>query len=90
MRQQATAAQFDLFSARKSIPAPRLLVEWQPFWPQFLRNLADACLREVPEPALPFAPGKFWPDVFVNRPIPWKDFGRSAMLHSAALFFVHY
>ena len=88
MRQQATAAQFDLFSARKSVPAPRLLVEWQPFWPQFLRNLADICLREVPPPPLGFAPGKFWPDVFVNQPVSWKDFGRSSMLHAAALFFV--
>lgn len=88
MRQQATAAQFDLFSARKTVDPPRLLVEWQPFWPQFMRNLADICRREAPAPGLPFAPGQFWQDVFVDRPVPWKDFGRSAMIHAAALFFL--
>ncbi len=88
MRQQATAAQFDLFEEKKSITPPRLLVEWTPFWPQFLRNLADACLRERPQPRLAFAPGRFWPDVFVERPIPWQDFGRSGILHAAALLFI--
>jgi TonB family protein len=88
MRQQATAPQFDLFSERKAVAPPRLLVDWQPFWPQFLRNLADACLREPLPVPLAFAPGRFWPDVFVDRPIPWKDFGRSAILHSAALLLI--
>src|SRR3954471_3422144 len=86
MQQRATAAQFDLFSARKSIPPPRLLVEWQPFWPQLFKNLTDL-FRKTPPLFFSSPPGKFWPDVFVNRPVPWGDFARSAFIHAAAVFF---
>ena len=88
MPQQATAAQIDLFSSKDDIAPPCLLVEWQPFWPPFLGNLRDALRRATPTTPLPFAPGKFWPDVFVHQPVSWKDFGRSIFLHSAALFFL--
>ena len=88
MPQQATAAQFDLFSSKDNIAPPRFRVEWQPFWQQFYDNLLDALRRKPASVPLPFPPGKFWPDVFVDRPISWKDFVWSVFLHSAAIFFV--
>lgn len=88
MPQRATAAQIDLFSSRRSVREPRLLVEWQPFWPCLLDNIAELIL-EKPAPLLvSSAPGEYWPDVFVSRPVSWKDFGWSALVHAAVLFFV--
>src|SRR5207248_3157459 len=86
MPQRATAAQIDLFSAQKSIAEPRLLVEWQLFWPQLLRNIADLFRPDIPLRSSS-SPGLFWPDVFVSRPVSWKDFWRSVFIHSAAIFF---
>src|SRR5438270_1747909 len=86
MQQRATAAQIDLFSERKIIPVPRLSVEWQPFWPQFFDNVQD--LFRKPPPLLSSSrPGEYWPDVFVSRPVPWKDIARSVFFHAAFVFF---
>jgi len=70
-----------------------LLVEWQPWWPAFLGNLSGLFART---PALipSSAPAAFWDDVFVSRPIPWKQIGISAAVHalaiSAVLSFSHF
>ncbi len=88
MQQRATAAQIDLFSPRKTVAAPRLLVEWQSFWPYLFDNIADLILPPPPPLALTSAPGEYWDDVFVRRPVSWKDFGRSIFLHAAMIFFV--
>jgi TonB family protein len=65
---------------------PRLLVPWSSFWPSFLENLFDfVARREVPEFASSSAPGRFWADVFVQRPMPWKELGESVILHAAAI-----
>ncbi len=63
---------------------PRLLIAWTPFWRQFLGNLRDALL---PSEHVSFvstsAPGEFWPDVFVHRPLPWNHFAKSLVLNIA-------
>lgn len=68
---------------------PRLLVEWQPWWPVFFNNLLDAILRRA-EPAwqATSAPGVFWPDVFVHRPLPWTRIGQSALSHLIVITFL--
>jgi len=76
-------------------PAPdlgsRLLVHWEPFWPSFLCNLADfVLLREPPPIELTSRPAAFWPDVFVHRPFPWKNFGQSGAVHAAMLLLIYF
>jgi TonB family protein len=71
------------------IRAPRLLVTWTPFWPSFLSNVADVIGRRGPtQVRSTSAPGIFWPDVFVVRPLPWKELGGSAVFHVALIAFV--
>ena len=68
---------------------PRLLVQWQPFWPVFLENLADELLRREPPPLKLLSPlAPFWPDVFVHRPVAWNKIGQSVFLHVAAFMFI--
>src|SRR5450631_2591106 len=68
-------------------PAPvlRLLVEL-PFWPRvFFGNLRDLAFpRRLPPLGLRSAPAAFWPDVFVQRPLPWNRFLQSCVFHVIA------
>jgi TonB family protein len=67
-----------------------LLPAIEPWGAAFRSNLKDFLLR--PEPPLPPAgnrPGKFWSDVFVSQPLPWRRFAESAGYHAlliAALY----
>ncbi|MBI2682165.1 MAG: TonB family protein [Acidobacteriales bacterium] len=70
---------------------PDFEVHWTPFWQQFLRNLADQFFLQEPKaPKLSSSPGRFWDDVFVFRPFPWKNMVQSAVFHIAVIsFFVN-
>jgi TonB family protein len=65
---------------------PRLLLEL-PSWPKiFFGNLRD--LLHPPKLAplrLISAPAPFWPDVFVQRHVPWRSFTESVGYHVVAL-----
>ncbi len=65
---------------------PQFMVGWQPWWPNFLRNIFDLFRRQPPLQLI-CAPGEFWPDVFVKRPLPWVNFAESGALHLACAFF---
>lgn len=68
-----------------AVRPPRLLASWTPFWPQFFRNVVDfVCRRDAGSSVSACPPGAFWPDVFVNRPLPLKQLGQSAAAHVAA------
>ena len=69
-------------------PVPRLLVRWTPFWPQFAANLSDFLLGNEPDQNSSSSPGRFWPDVFVQRPMPWKELGSSGVLHIFIAIFI--
>src|SRR4051812_6674327 len=86
MQQAYRNTQLEMFEPRARTPV--LLVQWQPWWPQFLNNVADVFRRPPPQPVLTSKPGRFWPDVFVERPLPWKIFGHSGFLHAAAILFI--
>jgi TonB family protein len=59
-----------------TVPEPRSRV--------FLQNLRD--LFRQPAPLhLESAPASFWPDVFVDRGLPWRRFGQSGAYHILAL-----
>lgn len=72
-----------------AIPAPaevpRLVVEL-PSWPRvFFGNLRDLVFpRRIPALELRSVPAEFWPDVFVNRPLPWARFFQSCGYHVIA------
>lgn len=64
---------------------PRLLVELPSRPRVFLGNLRDLLLpRRLPPIELQSAPAAFWPDVFVQRRLPWLSFLESAAYHVIA------
>ncbi len=75
----------ELHQIPQTEPGPRLLVEL-PSWPGvFFGNLRDAIFpRCLPQLELHSAPAPFWPDVFVNRRLPWFSFVESGAYHLIA------
>jgi TonB family protein len=64
------------------VAVPTLLVELEP-WPRvFLRNLRDLLWARAKAPLqLVSRPADFWPDVFVQRRVPWFQFLQSTFGH---------
>ncbi len=59
-----------------------LLIEPDPWYKVFFRNLADVFLpRRESSFYVSSPPGEFWPDVFVHRPLPWQKLLESAAYH---------
>jgi TonB family protein len=67
-------------------PAPALLlvIKPEPWLSNFLKNLQDLFRDPDPLP-LASAPADFWPDVFVDRELPWRRFLQSGAYHVLAL-----
>jgi TonB family protein len=64
----------------------RLLIEAEPWSRSFLRNLGDLFSRKQPGALqLQSSPAAFWPDVFVDRRLPWRRFLQSGAFHLLAL-----
>jgi TonB family protein len=64
----------------------RLLVELPPRHRVFFSNLRDTLLRrDVPRGILRYPRAAFWPDVFVERRVPWGRMRQSVLGH---IFFV--
>jgi len=61
--------------------APRLAVEWTPWFGSFAENVRDLFRPEPPPLRLTSGPAPFWPDVFVNRALPLAPFLQSAGAH---------
>jgi TonB family protein len=69
-------------------PTPELLllIQPEPWSRTFLRNLRDLFRRpEHLQLHLESAPAAFWPDVFVDRGLPWRRFLQSGAYHVLAL-----
>ena len=72
-------------STAQAAPVPGFLVE-QDSWPRvFFGNLRDMVFRRRPPLHLESAPATFWPDVFVQRRLPWLRFFESVGYHVVAL-----
>lgn len=86
MGQRLALRKRDITLPVESLPAPRLLFELEPGGQVFLRNLRDL-FREEKHPRLRLTswPGQFWPDVFVERPLPWRSFAESYAGHIALI-----
>ena len=71
---------------RTAVPVPRFLVELPSRPGVFFGNLRAVLIpHRRPPLTLRSAPGSFWPDVFVNRPLPWRRFLESATYHVVAV-----
>ncbi len=71
-------------------PAPelRLLITTEP-WPRvFVGNILGLFERKSPSLDLESAPADFWPDVFVERRLPWGRFFQSGGYHILALILI--
>lgn len=65
---------------------PIFVVELEPWYRVFLRNLADSLWpRRRPALHLSSLPGSFWTDVFVTRGLPWRRFLDSAVYHAGVI-----
>ncbi len=71
-------------------PAPelRLLITTEP-WPRvFVQNVRGLFERTATPQDLQSAPADFWPDVFVERRLPWGRFFQSGGYHILALMLI--
>jgi TonB family protein len=74
--------------AEPALPAPDLLlvIVPEPWSRVFLQNLRDLFRSRQASPLhLESAPAAFWPDVFVDRELPWRRFLQSGAYHVLAL-----
>lgn len=71
--------------AAATIQPPTLLVEYQPAYQIFWRNLIDTCRAPRTASATFASTAPFWTDVFVPSPIPWNRFLQSMLLHAVLL-----
>ena len=71
----------------KTLPPLRLLVELEPAYRVFLRNLSDT-LRSIPPRAHEFRSLSFWREVFFYSGLPWRRFGQSLLGHAVVLAMV--
>jgi TonB family protein len=72
-------------STAQAAPVPGFLVELDS-WPRvFFGNLLDLVFARTPSYQIESAPATFWPDVFVQRRLPWHRFFESVGYHVVAL-----
>src|SRR6267143_1493675 len=70
-------------AAFRDLSVPKLLVELEPAYRVFFRNLADTLLfRRPPQVEIRSRPAAFWPDVFVPTRTPWLGFVESILWHA--------
>jgi TonB family protein len=71
------------------VPELHLLIATESWWSTFLRNLRDLFRpHESSSLHLESAPGAFWPDVFVDRKLPWLRFLQSSVAHFLVLLVI--
>lgn len=63
----------------------RLLITPDPWSRNFLQNLSELFRLKKSVPDFSSAPAAFWPDVFVDRRLPWRRFLQSGVYHFLAL-----
>ena len=68
----------------KALPPLRLLVELEPAYRVFLRNLYDT-LRAIPPRVHEFRSLSFWREVLFYSGLPWRRFGQSLLGHAVLL-----
>ena len=64
------------------------VIEPEPWLRIFFRNIADLFRPAPPKVWLTSAPGEYWPDALVHRPIAWSRLRQSVLGHTLALLFI--
>ncbi|MGH9633678.1 MAG: hypothetical protein ACRD72_02460, partial [Candidatus Angelobacter sp.] len=83
MQSAKKAASHEAISA--STAALRFVLEPEPWLRIFTRNIGDL-LRKGPPPVwVSAAPGEYWPDALVHRPVAWKAARRSFLGHALVI-----
>lgn len=82
---------YDVKQGSENYAVPRLSVQWQPRHEVFLQNLRDLFFpRPKPSLVTSSAPGIFWKDVFVHRPVAVRFIVDSYALHLLAVLIVYF
>lgn len=81
---QTPSPQAELRAPLKPSPPLNLLVELDPAYRVFFRNLMDT-LRPAPESVTGIPNVPFWREIFLNSDLPWLRFGESMVCHMVAL-----
>ncbi len=76
---------FQMAETEPPLPDLILLVKPEPKFRVFLQNFRDLFRRRELTQPLQSAPAAFWPDVFVDRGLPWRRFFQSGICHVLAL-----
>jgi TonB family protein len=86
MRRRTRLIETALKSRPRRVPVPTFLVDLEPWHRTFFGNLREALWpRKRPSLELVSSPADFWPDVFVQYRLPWGDFAKSAIFHTAVI-----
>jgi TonB family protein len=89
MRQRFKLIETELKRRPGPVAVPAFLVNVDPWHKTFFRNLLDLTRRRTETPLRVVSrPGKFWDDVFVASPLPWRGFAESGIGHAAVIAMV--
>ena len=87
MQSAKKAASNEAFTA--SAAGLRFVVEPEPWLRIFARNIGDLFRKAPPPVWVSSAPGEYWPDALVNRPIAWKAARQSFLGHALAILAIY-
>jgi TonB family protein len=89
MRQRFKLIEAELKRRPAPVAVPAFLVDIDPWHKTFFRNLRDLVRRQPETPLRVVSrPGKFWDDVFVASPLPWRRLAESGVGHAAVIAMV--
>jgi TonB family protein len=67
----------------------RFVVEPEPWLRIFARNIGDLFRKAPPPVWVSSAPGEYWPDALVHRPVAWKAERQSFLGHALAIVAIY-
>jgi TonB family protein len=76
-------------TAKAPLHGFRLLAEPEPWLKSFLRNFGDLFRHDPPKVWMTTAPGEYWPDALVHRPVAWMRMLQSYLGHAVVLACVY-
>jgi TonB family protein len=72
-------------AVRASSDALRFVLEPEPWLRIFTRNVGDLFRKSPPPVWVSAAPGEYWPDALVHRPVAWKAARQSFLAHALVI-----
>lgn len=67
----------------------RFVLEPEPWLRIFKRNIGDLFRKAPPPVWISAAPGEYWPDALVHRPVAWKAARQSFLVHALVIVAVY-